>query len=112
MRWPLGTSDQGLYTREELLDAKWLGHVVVSAQCQAPHLLGLGPSGREDEDRHVRLLPQDAADVLPRQSGEHQVQHHEVWCPRASQLQPLLAGLRLKDVISGRQQVVAERHPN
>ena len=62
----------------QLAQAERLGHVVVGAELEPDDLVELGVLGRQHDDRHAGLGPDDPADLDPRQLGEHQVEQDEV----------------------------------
>ena len=71
-------SEEGADPGAQLAQAERLGHVVVGAELEPDDLVELGILGRQHDDRHARLGPDDAADLDPRQLGEHQVEQDEV----------------------------------
>jgi hypothetical protein len=73
----LGTTQVGPDPRDELAHGEGLGDVVVGAELEPGHLVGLGVLGGEDQDRHVRLAPDRPTYVEARQLGEHEVEDHD-----------------------------------
>ena len=68
-----------LYSRDELLPAEWLHHVVVRAGLQAANALELVAARRQHHDGHLTEIP-DALERLPAVQFRHRnVEHHEVW---------------------------------
>ena len=73
----LAPSD-GLQAGQQLDAAERLGEVVVGAGIESPHLVSLGPEGREHEDRHVAHVPDALQDLPPVQVGEPDVENDDV----------------------------------
>ena len=77
---------------QQLLQPEGLHHVVVGAQRQPGHLVGLLPLGRQDEDGHVRVLLAQLPDELEAaQPRQHHVHDEQVGALGAGDAQPLLA---------------------
>src|SRR3954447_18265587 len=64
--------------RHQLPHRERLGHIIVCAELQTRHLVGLRVLRRHDDDRDHRLLPDDAHDIEPWELRQHQIQDHEV----------------------------------
>ena len=62
----------------DLTGAEGLDDVVVGAELQADHAVGLVAARGQHDDRHLRLAPDLAADVVAGAVGEHQVEEDEV----------------------------------
>ena len=75
----------------ELAQAERLGDVVVGAELEADHLVDLGVLGREHDDRHAGLGPDDPAHLDARQLRQHQVEQDEVRPLGAEQRERLAA---------------------
>ena len=74
----LGPPEDRPDPRRELAQAERLGHVVVGAELEADDLVHLGVLGREHDDRHAGLGPDDPADLDAGQLRQHQVEQDEV----------------------------------
>ena len=74
----LGPAEDRPDPRGELAQGERLGDVVVGAELEADDLVDLGVLGREHDDRHAGLGPEDPADLDARQLGQHQVEQDEV----------------------------------
>ena len=75
----LHTPQQGTHPGHQLQHRKRLGQVVVGAQLQPQHAVGLGRPGAEHDHRHIRVAgSQVAADLPAIGAGQHQVQQHQV----------------------------------
>ncbi len=102
---PEGNAD----TRKKLVDSERLRHVVVRAEIERVHLVGLAAARRENDDRSARVLA-DATDHLEAVAvGQVQVQDHEIGLPpfvAGDRVAGRLGGLHLKTVTA---QVRAER---
>ena len=64
--------------QRELARAERLGHVVVGADLEADHPVGLLAQRGQHDDRDVALLPQPAAHLDAVDARQHQVEHDEV----------------------------------
>jgi hypothetical protein len=83
---------------DHLRSRERLDHVVVGAELQAGHPIGLLASGREQDDRD-RGLGADPADHLEAiQLGQHDVNHGQVHATPAEDRQRLLAVGGLEDL--------------
>jgi hypothetical protein len=82
----------GFHARQELSQAERLGDVILGAELEPHHLVHLGATGAEHDDRHGGLLgaqvPHHLETVHP---GQHHVQNHEVYAASGGALQPLVA---------------------
>eukprot|EP01022_Parablepharisma_sp_SALTPOND_P019249 TRINITY_DN325_c0_g12_i1.p1 TRINITY_DN325_c0_g12~~TRINITY_DN325_c0_g12_i1.p1 ORF type:complete len:912 (-),score=299.24 TRINITY_DN325_c0_g12_i1:4616-7351(-) len=67
----------GLDARQQLARAVGLGDVVVGAQFQADHTIGLVGAGGEHDDRDVGLAPHRLAQGKAVGVGQHHVQDHQ-----------------------------------
>ena len=64
--------------RDELAGAERLDDVVVGAELEAEHAVGLVAAGGEHDHRHALVGAQLAQQVEARAVGEHDVEEHEV----------------------------------
>ncbi len=77
----LPAAQDGTDPRHQLQHAERLGDVVLRAEVQPGHLVGLRPAGREQDDREAgrfRVLFQAAQGLEPVHAGEHDVQQEDV----------------------------------
>ena len=74
----LGAAEERPDPGRQLAQAERLGDVVVGAELEPDDLVELGVLGREHDDRHAGLGPDDPADLDAGQLGEHQVEQDEV----------------------------------
>ena len=95
----------GAQPGQQLVHAERLGQVVVGAEVERGHLVGLRLPDREHDDRHRRPSPQAADDVEPVDAGQPEVQEHDVGMAGRRQVQRLLARCRLVDVVAARLEV-------
>src|SRR6266511_833395 len=101
--------EQRLDAGQQLEHAERLGHVVVGAEPQTAHLVGLLAAGRQDQHRHaVAALPQGAQHSEPVQPREHQVEDHEIGLARPRAGEPLGAVARDLHVVALDLEVVAQ----
>src|SRR5215218_8797469 len=71
-------AQDGADPRNDFAAAERLHHVVVGAELEPDHPVGLLAAGGEHDDRNLRALPQLAADVEAGAVGQHHVEEHEV----------------------------------
>jgi hypothetical protein len=102
-------AQERLHALQQLQHAEGLGDVVVGAQPEPQHLVGLLVARRQDQHRHVEPLgaqrPQHAVAV---EVGQHQVEHHEVGAPAARHGQSRAARVAHLDLVAGDLEVVAQ----
>jgi hypothetical protein len=79
----LVAAQHGIDAGDELGGGEGLDDVVVGAEAQAVDAVGLvAPGGEEDDrDARTRALPQQPHDLEPVETGQHEVEHDEVWVP-------------------------------
>jgi hypothetical protein len=87
-----GAPEDRLHPGDELARVEGLRHVVVGADLQPDDLVDVLVPGREHQDRHVRRLPEAAADLDPVQIGEHEVEDDQREVPRRGLDQRVGAG--------------------
>ena len=74
-----GAAQDGAHARQELGDRKRLGDVIVGAEFEPEHLVGLRRARRQHDDRRgVRARAQLAADVEAVLLRQHDVENHEI----------------------------------
>src|SRR4051794_10388149 len=73
-----GATQHGADAGRDLAGAERLDDVVVGAELEPDHAVGLLAAGGQHDDRHLRLAPDLAADVVARAVGEHEVEQDEV----------------------------------
>src|SRR4051794_28308391 len=73
-----GAAQHGADAGRDLAGAERLDDVVVGAELEPDHAVGLLAAGGQHDDRHLRLAPDLAADVVARAVGEHEVEQDEV----------------------------------
>jgi hypothetical protein len=92
MRTVSSVAQHRAHPRQQLGDGKRLGDVVVGAELEAQHLVGLGRARRQHHDRgRCRALAQLAADIEAVLARQHQVEDDEVGIERRCAHQSLLA---------------------
>jgi hypothetical protein len=96
---------RGVDAGEELLDAEGLGHVVVGAEVERPHLVGLRASGRQHDDPHGRALAQLTAQLEAVDARQHEVEQHGIGLARLEHGHGVQAVLRHDDVVCPGDQV-------
>ena len=78
------------HARGEFVQAEGLGDVVVGAQVEAAHAIGLGRPRREHDDGQAgggRSAPHEPAHFDPVEARQVQVQDHQIWRPLGDTLQ-------------------------
>src|SRR6185312_3443276 len=80
------SSEVGADTGDQFADRERLGDVVVGAELEPRHLVGFGILGRDDDDRHGRLLPDYPHDVETGELRKHEIKDHEL---RVRVMEPL-----------------------
>src|SRR3954454_12843327 len=73
-----GAAQDGADAGGDLAGAERLDDVVVGAELEPDHSVGLLAAGGQHDDRHLRLAPDLAADVVAGPVGEHEVEQDEV----------------------------------
>src|SRR4051812_35845941 len=73
-----GAAQDGPDAGGHLAGAERLDDVVVGAELEPDHAVGLLAAGGQHDDRHLGLPPDLAADVVARAVGEHEVEQDEV----------------------------------
>src|SRR3954453_1610337 len=73
-----GAAQHGADAGGDLAGAERLDDVVVGAELEADHAVGLLAPGGQHDDRHLRVAPDLAGDVVARAVGEHEVEQDEV----------------------------------
>src|SRR5439155_25159605 len=103
------TAEQGLHPGQELEHAERLRDVIVRAEAQAAHLVGLLAAGREDEDRHAAsFVPQRPEHPVAVEARKHQVENDEIGRRVAGTGEPLRAVLDDEYLVALNLEVVAE----
>ncbi len=74
----LDPPQQRVHPGDELTGAERLGEVVVGADFEPDHEVGLRVTGREHEDRNRPVALDPPADVEAVEPGKHEVEHDEV----------------------------------
>ncbi len=97
-------AQQRPHPRHQLLGAERLGHVVVGAIVQGPHLLRLAGAHAEHDHRHLAPLPQLGQHVMAFHVGQADIQHHQVGTVLGQPLQAFGAVGGLADRITLRAQ--------
>ena len=98
----LGRAPQhGADPRDELGQLERLRHVVVRAELEPDDDVDGVRARREEDDRHLALAPDRAADLEPVELGEHDVEDDEVEGALAEAGEPLAAVRRCRDLESG-----------
>ena len=72
------STHHGADAGDQLTQAERLHHVVVGSQFEPDHAVGFLALGGDDDDRHVRALPQAPAHVVAVEVGKAQVEQNEV----------------------------------
>ncbi len=115
-------AQHGPQARQQLPGAEGLGEVVVGAQLEAHHPVGLVAAGRQHDDRHRGARADAAAHLQAVEAGHHHVQQHRVegaLLQRGQALRPV-GGVREVHVVLGEvgleqlrepRVVVDEEHP-
>ena len=78
--------------REQLHGVEGLGDVVVRADVEAEHLVGVLALGRQQDDGHVALPPDRGERRNAVHLGHHHVQQHELHVLAGEEVQRLCAG--------------------
>ena len=81
-------AQDGADAGDELARAERLDDVVVGAELEAQHAVGLVAAGGEHDHRHALAVAQLAQQVEARAVGEHDVEEHEVGALAAGDLEP------------------------
>ena len=68
----------GADASEQLLQVERLGDVIVGAELQPLHLVGLLAARRQDDDGHLARLPQHRAQIEAVEVGQRQVEHDQI----------------------------------
>ena len=84
-------AEDGLHPGQDLLHLKGLGDVVVGTHLEAGDLVDGLALGGEHDDGHLGRLTDGAADAPAVETGEHQVQQHQIRLGGAEELQTLVA---------------------
>ena len=75
---PRDVAERNTDSRQELIDPERLGHVVVGAEVERVHFVGLAAASREHDDRRPGVLA-DATDHLePISIRQVEVEHDEI----------------------------------
>ncbi len=93
----------------QLARGERLGDVVVGAEFEPDDLVDLAVAGGDDDDRHLRALPQRAAHLGAGQPGQHQVEQHEVGAGPVEAGQRVRAGAGDRDLVALAAQHVGQR---
>ncbi len=94
--------------RHDLARVEGLGHVIVRAQFQPYHLVGILHPRREHDDECLlerAVAAHDPGDIPPAAIGQHQVQHHQRGPVVAQDVQGRLAIARRQNGITGLLQI-------
>ncbi len=105
-------SQDRLHAGEEHPGAEGLGHVIVGAELQARHDVGLLALGREHDDGDAlrRLVGlEHPADLEPVEAGQHQVEDDEIGPVGAGGLDGLLAGADRYDIVAVLREIVPDK---
>jgi hypothetical protein len=101
----------GLHAQQELAHAERLDHVVFRPELEADDAVDLLALGRHHQHGHVlgaRVGLERAANLRPRDVGEHEVEDHQIRLLVGEQAQSVLAAHGAHDVVPGLPQVVSE----
>ncbi len=74
----MGPAQVRPHAGHELAHDEWLGQVVVTADLQTQNAIDILAFRREEENRHVRFLTDDAANLDSVEAGKHYVEHDHV----------------------------------
>ena len=94
---------------DQLVDAEWLGHVVVGASLERLDLLAFLVPAREDDDRRGGLAPDPPDDLEPIHVRQPQVEQDEVRPARLPRVQRRPTVWRLDDPVAARGEVADQR---
>ncbi len=81
----------GVGARNDLLRIEGLDDVVVGAAIQSDDSFGVAISGRQHDDRDVRLPAQDPAQLHAVETRKHEIEDYQVWSEMTGQGQTGLA---------------------
>jgi len=73
----LGAPQMGIDARHELLHRERLGDVVVRAELESLHSIGVLHFRGEHDDRHTGACTELSTDLFTGQVGEHEIQDHQ-----------------------------------
>jgi hypothetical protein len=108
-----GASQHRTHPRQQLGDRERLGDVIVGAELEAEHLVGLGrPCRQHDDRRRNRSRPQIAADVEAVLLRQHDVEDDEVGRKARCLLQPFVAVGGGFHFVAFKLQIVAKAKPH
>ena len=82
---------QSPHARHQLANAEGLGQIIVGPAVEAEHLVGLLAPGGQHQDRRfgiLRVAPNGAAERHTVQSGQHEIEDHQVEAAVARLLEP------------------------
>jgi hypothetical protein len=88
-RTPLDAPEQRAHAGDQFARGERLGDVVVGADREPDEHVGLLRPGREHQHGHRPVTLQAAADLEAVESGQHQVEHHEVGAHAIAQCDPV-----------------------
>ena len=98
--------------RQQLLGAERLGHVVVGAEIERLHLVGLRVARREHDDRHGRPAADDAAHLDARHIRQPEIEEHEIGRVLAHLMESVCAARGGRYLVSVRAQEEPDRRLN
>ncbi len=101
---PLRPPQQRGHPRDELLRTERLGHVVVGAQLQAAHAVGLLAARGEHDDRNGgsgRVAPKRLTDQHAVHARQHHVEHDEIGLHAPRVGHDVVAGRQVLDGMTG-----------
>src|SRR5450755_206993 len=91
VRRKLGAAQDCAHTREQLIHAKGLGEIVVSAQIESPYLILILPTRSDDNDRDCGKLAHAMTDGEAIHLRHHHIQQDQIGDARLNLFESLFA---------------------